>query len=416
MQRPLPTISLFTGAGGLDLGLEQAGFETRLCLEIDETARETLSRNRPQWAQSDPADAIVVARDPGPVLRSMGLSRSEICLIAGGPPCQPFSKAGHWTDDGPARMRDPRARTIRAYLKIVDFVRPEVLLFENVMGFAFKGENQGYKALVRGIREINSERGTRYQPQLIRINAAEYGVPQLRERVFVVAHRGGRILELPEPQFGPRSSSRERYRTAWDAIGHLDARSWPDELCVKGKWAALLPSIPEGQNYLWHTPGRGGRPVFGWRTRYWSFLLKLAKKAPAWTIPASPGPATGPFHWRNRLLSTEELLRLQTFPAGYKIAGTRRIAQQQIGNAVPPALSELLGIEIRRQLLGQSVNSRKLSLVPNPRFDCPAPEEPARVPREYHPLFGDHKPHPGTGKGPARRSRTRTTGASAAAM
>jgi DNA (cytosine-5)-methyltransferase 1 len=210
---------------------------------------------------------------------------------------------------------------------------------------------------------------------------------------------------LPQPQFGPRSSTGERYRTAWDAIGHLDTPSWSNELCLKGKWAALVPSIPEGQNYLWHTPGQRGRPLFGWRTRYWSFLLKLAKNAPAWTIPASPGPATGPLHWRNRLLSAEELLQLQTFPPGYVIPGPRRMAQQQLGNAVPPVLSELLGSEIRRQLLGQRVKSRKLALVPEARQDCPQPERPTRVPRTYLSLVGDHKPHPGTGKGPARRWR-----------
>ena len=69
-------------------------------------------------------------------------------------------------------------------------------------------------------------------------------------------------------------------RTAWDAIGHLDHETWPRELNPTGRWAALLPSIPEGHNYLWHTPRNdqnGSEPLFGWRTRYWSFLLKLAK-------------------------------------------------------------------------------------------------------------------------------------------
>lgn len=392
----------------MDLGLEQAGFQTKVCLEIDAKARETLRRNRPGWIQAEPGDAIVVARHPGPVLRAAGLTRSDVALIAGGPPCQPFSKAGHWTASGPTRMRDPRARTVSAYLNIVDFVLPDVLLFENVAGFAFKGENQGYRALARGIQRINENRGTRYLPQLIKINAAEYGVPQLRERIFVIAHRGGRTIELPRPYFGPRSSTGERYRTAWDAIGHLDVPWSSEELCLKGKWAALVPSIPEGQNYLWHTPGQGGKPLFGWRTRYWSFLLKLAKNAPAWTIPASPGPATGPLHWCNRLLSTDELLRLQTFPAGYAISGPRRLAQHQLGNAVPPALSELLGTEIRRQLLGQAVKSGKLALAPEARQDCPEPERPTRVPREYLSLVGEHKPHPGTGMGPGRRWRLPT--------
>src|SRR5207249_3243156 len=134
------------------------------------------------------------------------------------------------------------------------------------------------------------------------------------------------------------------YRTAWDAIGDLDDEHWPLELKPTGKWTGLLKSIPEGKNYLWHTPRGGGDPLFGWRTRYWSFLLKLSKRQPSWTIQAEPGPATGPFHWRNRLLSVEELARLQTFPHGFQVVGNRRSAQRQIRNAVPGALGELPGL------------------------------------------------------------------------
>jgi DNA (cytosine-5)-methyltransferase 1 len=412
MNNDLAVLSLFTGAGGLDLGLERAGFETRLCVENDARAQATLRLNRPRWTLAEPSDAIEVARDPLAVLRASGVSRSEIVLLAGGPPCQPFSMAGNWTPDGPARMRDPRAQTIRAYLRILHSVRPEVLLFENVAGFAFKGRHQGFRALVRGIREINRERGTRYAPQLVRINSADYGVPQLRERVFVVAHRDGRILEIPQPTHGPKSVSGQSYRTAWDAIGDLDISTWPKELELQGKWAALVPSIPEGRNYLWHTSGQGGKPLFGWRTRYWSFLLKLAKNAPAWTIPASPGPATGPFHWQNRMLSAEEMCRIQTFPADFVITDPRRAAQHQIGNAVPPALAELLGKEIRRQLLSQRVSEDALSLIPASRVDCPSSEKPNNVPQKFLFLVGNHKAHPGEGKGPGRRESTRVAAAS----
>lgn len=395
-------LSLFTGAGGLDIGLERAGFDTRLCVENNELARETLRLNRPRWPQAEPGDAIAMSHEPERAFREFELRRSDIALIAGGPPCQPFSKASHWTPDGPTGMRDPRARTIGAYLRIVSWVRPEVLLFENVLGFTFKGRHQGFRALLRGIREINRDRGTRYEPQLLQINAADYGVPQRRERVFVVAHRGGKTLRLPEPSHGPRSATNERYRTTWDAIGGLDGTTWHNDLELKGKWAALVPSIPEGKNYLWHTPGQGGRPLFGWRTRYWSFLLKLAKSEPAWTVPARPGPATGPLHWRNRLLSVEEMCRLQTFPSNYLVAGTRKDAQQQIGNAVPPSVAELLGREIRHQLLGDRVASTRLTLIPAARRDCPAAERPTGVPRRFLGLAGNHRPHPGTGRGPAR--------------
>jgi DNA (cytosine-5)-methyltransferase 1 len=199
-----------------------------------------------------------------------------------------------------------------------------VLLLENVKGLAYKDKDEGIKLLRRELAAINRRHGTSYALQEIHLNtAAAYGVSQIRERLLLVAAIDGRSLKLPPPTHG-EGDGLERYRTAWDAIGHLDYESWPPELNPAGRWAALLPSIPEGQNYLWHTPRnrqKGGEPLFGWRARYWSFLLKLAKNKPSWTIQAQPGPATGPFHWRSRLLSIEELCRLQTFPAGYVRGG-----------------------------------------------------------------------------------------------
>lgn len=193
-------LSLFTGAGGLDIGLEAAGFTTKLCVENDPDALATLRLNRPQWRIAEPNDAVEFAKDPFLALRRAEIRTSDITLLAGGPPCQPFSKAGYWTPRGPRRMRDPRAyRTVRAYLRIVEAIRPQILLFENVPGFAFNGRAQGFEALERGLRRINERRRTKYLPQLLKINAADYGVPQLRERVFILAHRGGRQLKMPDP-------------------------------------------------------------------------------------------------------------------------------------------------------------------------------------------------------------------------
>ena len=114
-------------------------------------------------------------------------------------------------------------------------------------------------------------------------------------------------------------------------------------LSLTGRWAELLPSIPEGRNYLHHTERGDGVRLFGWRRRYWSFLLKLSKRLPSWTITAQPGPAIGPFHWKSRRLSPLELCRLQTFPAGYEIDGDLRTIQLQLGNAVPSALAKTPG-------------------------------------------------------------------------
>jgi DNA (cytosine-5)-methyltransferase 1 len=242
---------------------------------------------------------------------------------------------------------------------------------------------------------------------VIALNAADYGVPQSRERVFIIASRDGKQFNLPEPtHFDPEKSQGEGlpHLTAWDAIGDLDVDIWSDDVKPSGKWADLLPTIPEGQNYLWHTNKMGGMPLFGWRTRFWSFLLKLAKDKPSWTIQAQPGPATGPFHWKGRLLSVRELARLQTFPDDYRFAGDRRAAHMQIGNAVPPAIGEFFGLEIRRQFFGERVR-RKLKLIPEKRTDCPPPENPKAVPKKYLSLSGAHDAHPGTGRGPGAQKR-----------
>jgi len=140
------------------------------------------------------------------------------------------------------------------------------------------------------------------------INCAEYGVPQIRERVFLIGSRDGRAFKFPHPtHVKPEQlatdlfGAKEPYRTAWDALGDLPEPSSEEPgLKVGGKWGDLLPSIPEGENYLWHTDRSGGLSLFGWRTRYWGFLLKLAKARPAWTVQAQPGTAIGPFHWSNR--------------------------------------------------------------------------------------------------------------------
>lgn len=398
----LTVLSLFSGAGGLDIGLEAAGFHPVLCVEMDEESRQTLRKNRPGWRLSEPGDIHYLKS--ADLLKQAELKPRQLTLLAGGPPCQPFSKSSYWSMGDAPRLRDPRAKTLHAYLRVVRATLPKVLILENVRGLAFDGKDEGLKLLERGLRKINASLSTRYVPQLLTINAADYGVPQLRERVFVLASIDGRQIALPKPTHGIAGND---YLTAWDAIGDLDITPWPEELNAAGRWAGLLPSIPEGRNYLWHTPRNeafGGEPLFGWRTKYWSFLLKLAKARPSWTIQAVPGPATGPFHWKSRLLSNEELARLQAFPKDYVFVGGRRSAQRQIGNAVPSAIGELLGLETRRQLLDESVQC-SLSLIPERRNDCPLPESTMPVPPQYSMLRARHRDHPGSGLGPAALRR-----------
>jgi DNA (cytosine-5)-methyltransferase 1 len=366
-------ISLFSGMGGLDYGFESAGYNTLAAVEVDRDACSTLRTNRPDWAVMErPIEHVTTSE-----LVSAAGSK-DIDLVVGGPPCQPFSKSSYWRGDT-LRLDDPRAATLQQFLRVVEEVLPRVLVLENVPGLAYAKKDEALQLLLRGVQAINARHGTNYDPCVGVLDAAQYGVPQVRSRLFMVAERNGRRLNFPAPVYGP---GRLPFRTAWDAIGDVVPGAG-EKLAAGGKWAALLPSIPEGENYLWHTSRKGGLPLFEWRSRYWSFLLKLAKHLPSWTIQAQPGPATGPFHWTNRRLSERELCRLQTIPDDVVVVGGRVAVQRQIGNAVPSLLSEVVAREIRTQLLDLRPLSPSPLLLPPDRSPAPLPERVTQVPQNF---------------------------------
>lgn len=408
----LKVISLYTGIGGLDFGFEAAGFDTAVAVEFDKTCCATMRLNRPNevgnWKVVE-GDIHDVTSEQ--ILAAGGLEPGEADVLIGGPPCQPFSKTGYWARGDALRLNDPRAGTLGAYLRVLRDTRPRAFLLENVAGLAFKGKDEGLQLLLEGIRQINKEIGTNYQVHWKVLNAADYGVPQFRERVFLIGSRDGRSFSFPSPTHGENAMPEipgqpvPGYRTTWDALGDLPEENSP-ELKMKGKWADLLPTIPEGENYLFHTNRGKGEALFGWRKRYWSFLLKLAKNQPSWTIQAQPGPAIGPFHWSSRRLSAAELCRLQTFPDGLTFDCPLAAVQKMLGNAVPSLLAEVLAHEIRAQLLDAPAADRTLKLLPPDRSPVPPPEPAVkRVPAKYMHLVGDHDDHPGTGKGPAALKR-----------
>lgn len=401
----LKVISLFTGAGGLDYGFEAAGFWTAVALEIDYQCCVTLRQNR-RWPVIDRDINEVKTRE---LLKTGSLRVGEADVLIGGPPCQPFSKSGFWATGDAKRLDDPRATTIEAYLRVLAEARPRAFLLENVEGLGFKGKDEGLQLIQARLTAINKAHGTKYRASIGILNAADYGVPQLRKRIFIIGARDGTSFEFPKAtHLGPDernlTTSGMRHLTAWDAIHDL-AEPTTSDVMVKGKWADLLPSIPEGRNYLWHTDRGGGEPLFGWRRRYWSFLLKLAKNLPAWTIQAQPGPATGPFHWNNRRLTMREMARLQTFPDDVEVVGTIADAQRQLGNAVPCLLAEVLAREIAYQLLGTRRRSSALKLAVTPTGEPPAPVEPLPVPLKFSKMRGVHEAHPGTGKGAGALAR-----------
>lgn len=404
----LRLISLFTGVGGLDFGFEAAGFRTAVALDSDPVACRTVRQNRP-WPTLE-AKVDEVASDQ--ILLAGGLAEGEADVLIGGPPCQPFSKAGYWANGDSRRLDDPRAGTLGAYLRVLRDTRPRAFLIENVHGLVYRGKDEALLHLKAGLEQVNREAGTRYRIDWAKLNVASYGVPQLRERVFLIGSRDGRPFRFPPFTHGPTDGGNvqagwlEPFRTAWDAIGDLPQRLNDPTLALSGKWAGLLPSIPEGQNYLWHTSRGGGEPLFGWRTRFWSFLLKLKKNLPSWTIQAQPGPAIGPFHWCNRKLSAKELCRLQTFPDDLCLDCSRSETQRLLGNAVPSLMAEVLAREIRRQLLDAPAVDSDLQLLPPRRSPVPEPEAVEAVSTEFLQYAGNHEDHPGEGRGTGARARS----------
>jgi DNA (cytosine-5)-methyltransferase 1 len=404
---PLKAISLFSGIGGLDFGFEEAGFDTRVALELDRHACDTMRLNR-EWAIIEDDINKVASKD---ILARSGMKIGEADILIGGPPCQPFSKSGYWAKGDALRLDDPRADTLTGFLRVLRDTRPRAFLLENVYGLAYERKDEGLRYLLEGIAKINRETKSSYTVAWKVLNCAEHGVPQIRERVFMIGSRDGRTFQFPEPKFfdikemqDDLFGSREPFRTAWDALGDLPEPNDLTGLKVGGKWGDLLPTIPEGQNYLWHTDRGGGQPLFGWRTRYWSFLLKLSKRLPSWTVQAQPGAAIGPFHWKNRRLTFQEMCRIQTFPDDLSIECGRTEMQRQLGNAVPSLIAEVLAREIRGQLLDRPIKT-PLKLLPPRRDPVPPLEKLARLPAKYRKYIGEHEAHPGEGKGRLARQR-----------
>lgn len=395
-----PTVlSAFSGAGGLDLGLERAGFRTIASIELDSVARETLQGNRPEWGLLKQPNIIDVARELEPA--TLKLETRELGLLVGGPPCQPFSKAAQWADRGRAGLRDPRAKCLSAFLVLLEKFLPRALLIENVPGFV-RGNTSALRVLEDAIEGINVRNATKYTLQCQVLNAVDYGVPQRRYRAILIALRDGEKFQWPEP-------THPRPIRAYDALKGVRPRMPPRS---SGYWADLLPSIPEGKNYLFHTSADEGLPLFGRRRWFWSFLLKLAKDQPAWTIPAKPGPATGPFHWANRPLAIEELLRLQTFPLDWRLQGGTTAQVRQVGNATPPLLAEVIGRALGSQLFGLAYAKPPTLRIARSR-DVPRRSKVRPVPTKYIKHLNRQPDHPGEGKGPGAKRRKKKTSAKA---
>jgi len=359
------SISLFSGAGGLDLGCEAAGFMTVAAVEQNERAVATLLANREACFPLLGENTIlrdIVETPPEQIVECSGIPAGEIDLVHGGPPCTPFSKSGYWLTYKRAGD-DPKASLLDNFVNVVSAAQPKAFLMENVFALGYRNQNRAvFERFVRGINAAG------YSLDHNVLVAADYGVPQNRQRLICVGVRED-LLDVPAAFWrfrwpSPTHSGPHETRSGWDeslpphtstreAFAGLDEKTNPPEPeeIVTGTYTEELRPIPPGDNYLWWTEHRGHpEPRFKWRSRYWNFLLKLHPDRPSPTIQGQPGPWVGPFHWDNRRLRVGELKRLMEFPDDFEITGSRRDQQLQLGNAVPPRLGQLVAHELASEL------------------------------------------------------------------
>lgn len=338
---PLNAVSLFSGCGGLDLGAQRAGYRILVANDNDSHAAASHRRNFPDTAFFEGSIADF-SQEVAESMVGMPL-RGNVDLLVGGPPCPPFSKSRFYRTDKPRAMQDPVGKvTIGGYLNTLAWLRPRAFVMENVPGMAFGVHRETLDFIISSAKELG------YTCEHRILNAADFGVPQMRQRFFLIGTLEGEIA-WPTPTHSKSGVvdglPLAPWVTAGSVLSDLDTEENASDVghVAAGKYKHLLEEIPPGDNYLFHTAHRGHpEPSFEWRKRYWSFLLKLSPDLPSWTIQARRSNNMGPLHWRNRILRIAEIMRLQSFDDDFILEGTVEQQWRQIGNAVPPLLAEAI--------------------------------------------------------------------------
>lgn len=348
----LNTLSFFSGALGMDIGLEQAGLNVVLACEIDKRCRETITMN-----DADVGLIGDISRyNPSQILEWSGLKSDEVDVIVGGPPCQAFSTAGRRKG-----FEDDRGNVFLDFIDVILALRPKYAVIENVRGLLSAPlkhrphvERSSSKPLAQDelpggalhhIIDVLEAGGYRVTFNLY--NAANFGVPQVRERLVLLCHRDGDTL----PYLMPTHSNDQPFglpawKTVRQAIGNLGPQS--DHINFPEGRLKYYRMLNEGQ-YWRHLPAELQQEALG--ASYFSgggktgFLRRLAWDKPSCTLVTHPAmPATDICHpVENRPLSVSEYKRIQQFPDSWKFAGSLIDQYKQIGNAVPVGLGAAIG-------------------------------------------------------------------------
>ena len=371
-------VSLFSGAGGLDIGLEKAGLETKVCIEYDGDCRATLKLNRPKWTLIESAFCIESgkSRIPGDVRdisgeeikSTLGEFNPDECVIVGGAPCQPFSNLGKKLGANDEKNGD----LFLEFARFVHELKPKAFLFENVTGIS-QAKHSGVLEYMKSTFD-----GLNYNIHDAILNSADYGTPQRRKRFFLIGIRDNlNPFSFPrKTHFQSRDSFQEyreglikegkdvslvkfkKWRSVDDAFKGLNEKhlSRRDNLTLQSSEVVKerMSLIKQGENFkslpmalrpkCWQNGGHQGNDTFG----------RIVGKEPSLTIRTSAyNPTKGRYihPYEDRGLSTLEMARLQGFPLGWKFTTTSgkptlTSIGRQIGNAVPIQLAQALGHSI----------------------------------------------------------------------
>jgi DNA (cytosine-5)-methyltransferase 1 len=363
-------LSFFSGAMGMDIGLEKAGFKTILACEIDKACRQTISLNKPDITLL----GNVCNYSPQQIMESVGLKLGEeIDLIVGGPPCQAFSTAGKRQ-----AFNDERGNVFITFINTALAIRPKFLVIENVRGLLscplkhrsheYRGDNfsplsseeQKGGALFHIIQTIKQ---AGYSISFNLYNAANFGTPQIRERVIIICSRDGHKMPYLEPthsEYVPLASNLLPWKTFEEAVHNIQNIEH-EHLNFPEKRLQYYKLLNAGQN--WRNLPPEIRPIAMGKSFYsgggkTGFYRRLAWDKPAPTLLTHPAmPATDLCHpEENRPLSIQEYKRLQDFPDDWQIAGGLINKYKQIGNAVPVNLGWAVGRHIIKHLNQETIN------------------------------------------------------------
>ena len=327
-------ISLFTGAGGLDIGFKEAGFEGLLASDIMPQARDSFSLNFPE----EPYLLEDIRKLSISEIKSY-IGDKKIDVIIGGPPCQGFSNMGN------KNSADPRNTLFESYVKIVDAIRPKCFVFENVKGLFTMFEGRYFEQVVNAFMAIG------YNLHYSMIDTSNYGVPQKRERVFIVG-------TISEEQFLFPAHSSDSYgnikafRNVGEAINDLmdKGEEFPNHIALNHSDIVVrrYQLIPEGGKL----PKPEDLPEDIRRKNFGNTYTRLHRQEVSSTIV--PGNNALPVHpVLNRSLTPREGARIQTFPDSYIFSGDRRSQCIQVGNAVPPLMAAKIADCVRRFIEGE---------------------------------------------------------------